>query len=307
MNITKKLIVGLGLMGLTSLAMAVEPLVDVAWIKANSCNDGVRVLDVRNPIDGGSKTDYLRGHIPCAVHTDYLKGGWRTKVKEVPGQLPPTDKIAKLIGDLGIDNNTHVVVYHAGKNALDLGSATRVYWTFKVLGHDKVSILNGGLAAYTKDKKNPLEKGNQKPDAKTFQASLNSDLLATKEEVKQAIDGGVALVDNRPDHQYRGINRHGKAKRNGTIPSAHNLPESWMTENGGGTFRDVATLKKLYKLAEVPTEGDAINFCNTGHWASVGWFVGSELIGNKKTRLYDGSMVEWSADESLPMEQEIKL
>ena len=265
MNITKKLIVGLGLMGLTSLAMAVQPLVDVAWIKANSCNDDVRVLDVRNPIDGGSKTDYLRGHIPCAVHTDYLKGGWRTKVKEVPGQLPPTDKIAKLIGDLGIDNNTHVVVYHAGKNALDLGSATRVYWTFKVLGHDKVSILNGGLAAYTKDKKNPLEKGNQKPEAKTFQASLNSDLLATKEDVKKAIDGGVALVDNRPDHQYRGINRHGKAKRNGTIPSAHNLPESWMTENGGGTLRDVATLKKLYKLAEVPNEGDAINFCNTGH------------------------------------------
>lgn len=307
MNITKKLIVGLGLMGLTSLAMAVEPLVEVAWIKANSCNDGVRVLDVRNPLDGGSKTDYLRGHIPCAVHTDYLKGGWRAKVKDVPGQLPPTDKIAKLIGDLGIDNNTHVVIYHAGKNALDLGSATRVYWTFKVLGHDKVSILNGGLAAYTKDKKNPLEKGNQQPAAKTFQASLNSDLLATKEDVRKAVDGGAVLVDNRPDHQYRGINRHGKAKRNGTITNAHNLPESWMTENGGGSFRDVATLKKLYNLAEVPTEGDAINFCNTGHWASVGWFVGSELIGNKKTRLYDGSMVEWSADESMPMTQEIKL
>ena len=307
MNITKKLIVGLGLMGLSSLAMAVEPLVDVAWIKANSCNDGVRVLDVRNPLDGGSKTDYLRGHIPCAVHTDYLKGGWRTKVKDVPGQLPPTDKIAKLIGDLGIDNDTHVVVYHAGKNALDLGSATRVYWTFKVLGHDKVSILNGGLAAYTKDKKNPLEKGNQKPDAKTFQANLNNDLLATKEDVRKAVDGAAVLVDNRPDHQFRGINRHGKAKRNGTIPGAHNLPESWMTENGGGAFRDVATLKKLYKLAEVPTEGDAINFCNTGHWASVGWFVGSELIGNKKTRLYDGSMVEWSSDEAMPMTQEIKL
>ncbi|WP_275099073.1 sulfurtransferase [Sedimenticola hydrogenitrophicus] len=307
MNITKKLIGGAALWCIVSMSWAADPLVDVAWIKANSCNADVRVLDVRNPLDGGSKTDYLRGHIPCAVHTDYLKGGWRTSVKNVPGQLPPTDKITKLIGDLGIDNNTHVVIYHAGKNALDLGSATRVYWTFKVLGHDNVSILDGGLAAYTQDKKNPLEKGNKAPEAKKFTATLNQELLASKEDVKKAIDSGISLVDNRPDNQYRGINRHEKAKRSGTIPQAHSLPESWMTENGGGKFRDVATLKKLYQLADVPTEGEAINFCNTGHWASVGWFVGSELIGNKKTRLYDGSMLEWSADESLPMVQEVKL
>jgi len=69
-------------------------------------------------------------------------------------QLPPTAKIAKLIGDLGIDDKTHVVIYHHGKNALDMGSATRVYWTMKVLGHDNVSILNGGYLAYAAVKGN---------------------------------------------------------------------------------------------------------------------------------------------------------
>jgi len=307
MKIVKQLIGGATLLGLSSVAWGATPLVDADWMKSNSCNSDVRVLDIRNALDGGSKTDYMRGHIPCAVYTDYLKGGWRTMVNKVPGQLPPTNKIAKLIGDLGIDNNTHVVIYHAGKNALDLGSATRVYWTFKVLGHENVSILNGGLMAYTADAKNKLEKGNKKPAARTFKAKLNMAMIADKKDMLNAKANGVTIVDNRPAHQFVGINRHGKSKRFGTIPNAMNLPESWLTVNGGGKLRDSSSLRKLYNIAEIGTQGDSINFCNTGHWASLGWFVSSEMLGNDKVRLYDGSMVEWTADPSLPMELKVKL
>jgi thiosulfate/3-mercaptopyruvate sulfurtransferase len=282
---------------------AATPLVDAGWVKANSCNDNVRVLDIRNPIDGGSRTDYLKGHVPCAVYTDYLKGGWRAGVDKVPGQLPPTDKIAKLIGDLGIDNQTHVVIYHFGKSALDLGSATRVYWTFKVLGHDNVSIMNGGYLGYIADKSNPVEKGNNKAEPKTFVAKLRQDMMASASDVKAAIgDGKTQLVDLRPQHQFIGINRHGKSKRNGTIPGAKNLPESWMTVNGGGTLRGKDQLASLYEMANVNPDGDQINFCNTGHWASLGWFVSSEVMGNTGAKLYDGSMVEWTAMPAMPME-----
>ncbi|NEX22452.1 sulfurtransferase [Thiorhodococcus mannitoliphagus] len=297
------------LLGASPLVLAEsQPLVDVEWIKANSCNEDVRVLDIRNGLDGGSRTDYLRGHIPCAVYTDYLKDGWRAKDKNgVPGQLAPVDKLEKLIGGLGIGKDTHVVIAPAGKNALDMGSATRMYWTFKVLGHDNVSILNGGLAAYTKDEKNPLAKGNEQPEAQTFTAEVREEMIVDKDDVKAAIEKGTVIVDNRPHDQYVGINRHPKAARNGTIPGAENLPENWLTENNGGSFRDVATLKQLYALAEVPTQGDQINFCNTGHWASLGWFASHELLGNKDAKVYDGSLVEWTQDESAPLEQKIKL
>jgi len=302
-----KILSGIALL-MSMNANAATPLVDVDWIKANSCNDNVRVLDIRNPLDGGSRTDYLKGHIPCAVHTDYLKGGWRGLVDNVVGQLPPTDKIAKLIGDLGIDNKTHVIVYHAGKNALDMGSATRVYWTFKVLGHNEVSILNGGYLAYAADAKNKIEKGNNKVEAKTFNAELQKDMLATAADVKKAIgDGKTQLVDLRPQHQFMGINRHGKSKRNGTIPGAKNLPESWMTQNGGGSFRNKGELSQLYTIAKIDPNAENIQFCNTGHWASVGWFVNSEIMGNKKTKLYDGSMVEWSNNSDLPMQSAVNL
>ena len=206
------------------IAGAATPLVDVEWIKVHSCDENVRVLDVRNRIDGGSKADYVKGHIPCAVYADYF-AGWRSKVKGVPGMLSPVDKLEKLIGKLGIDNETHVVIYHAGKRAVDMGTATRIYWTLKTLGHDQVSILNGGWMAYIgnpKKPKNRVEQGDNPPVAKIFKANLRREMIATKEDVAAAIQNKITLVDMRPQHQYLGINKSGSAKRAGTLPGAKN-------------------------------------------------------------------------------------
>ncbi len=291
----------------TVFAASATPLVDTNWIKQNSCKPGIVVLDIRNQLDGHSKMDYLRGHIPCAIYSDYMKDGWRAKVNNIPGMLPPLPQIEKLIGSLGIDDNSHVVIYSAGTNALDMGSATRVYWTLKVLGHDDVSILNGGYAAYTADKANKIQTGMNQPQPKTFVAKFRKDMYPTEADVEKARKSGDILVDNRPNNQYMGVNRTGTVKRNGTIPGAKNLPESWLTDNDGGHFRSVTELEKLYKNAGVPLKGEEINFCNTGHWASLGWFVSSEVLGNKQAKVYDGSMTEWSADPKLPVEQKIKV
>lgn len=296
-------------------ATAADPLVDVEWVKANLDNPEVVFLDVRGKIAGKSKTDYLRAHIPGAVYTAYMKDGWRAKDKTgTPGMLAPVEKLESLIGSLGIDNNTHVVIVPNGGKAVDVGTGTRIYWTFKVLGHDNVSLLDGGMAAYTKEidkatKKpvNPLEKGAVTADAKTFKANLREEMLITKEDVVKAQEGGVSIVDHRPHNQFLGINQHGAAKRPGTIPGASNVPENWLTQNGGGSFRSKDALQKLYQAANVSTTGEQINFCNSGHWASLGWFASHELLGNKEAKMYDGSMLEWSADASLPMELKVDL
>lgn len=313
----KKLLVGLimtGAMALSATAQASQAVVDVDWVKANLGKPGIVFLDVRGRLAGKSKTDYLRAHIPGAVWTNYLKDGWRAKDKAgTAGQLAPVAKLEKLIGGLGIDNKSHVVVIPQGNKALDMGTSTRIYWTFKVLGHENVSILNGGMNAYakvdpkTKKPMNKLDKGNVKPTAKMFKAALNKDMLLSKADVQMASKNGMVLVDNRPHNQFLGINKHGKSKRPGTIPGAQNLPENWLTQNGGGKFRMKEQLTKLYSAANVPTTGKQINFCNSGHWASLGWFVSHEIMGNKEAKLYDGSMIEWSADKSLPMDQKVKL
>ena len=291
------------------------PLVDVGWVKAHIGKPGIVFLDVRGKLAGKSKADYLRGHVPGAVWTNYLKDGWRSKDKAgVPGQMSPVPKLEKLIGGLGIDNKTLVVILPGGGKALDMGTGTRIYWTFKVLGHDNVTLLNGGMKAYLKEKNkakkpvNPLQKGAVKPVAKKFVASLRKDMIVSKDDVKKvSSSGSMPLIDNRPNNQFLGVNRHRLAKRNGTIPGAKNIPENWMTMNGGGMFRNKIQLAQLYKAAGVPTKGKQINFCNTGHWASLGWFVSHEIMGNKNVKMYDGSMLEWSADKSLPIEQRVKL
>jgi thiosulfate/3-mercaptopyruvate sulfurtransferase len=303
--------VAIALVGSAGRAWAAEPLVDVAWVKANLGKPNIVLLDLRWP---QSKAEYLRAHIPGAVYTDYAKDGWRTKDKNgTIAMLPEPAALEKLIGGLGIDNNTRIVLVPKGGNSLDVGAATRVYWTFKVLGHDNVSILDGGWLAWavedekTKNPINPMEGGNIEPKAKTFKANVRTDMIPTKEDVKKALATKTLLVDNRPNDYHIGVTHHPDTKQPGTIPGAKNLPEAWLTKDNRGKFRTKAELEKLYAAAGVPTNGEQVNFCNTGHWASVGWFASSEILGNKKAKMYDGSMVEWSADPTAPMEKKVDL
>lgn len=287
-------------------AQAANPLVDVAWVKANLGKPGLVFLDVAS-----NPGVFAKGHVPGAIYTHYKKDKWRVdgkkRGKKVAGLLPDMAHLAKLIGGLGIGNDDHVVVIPAGASAVDMGTATRVYWTFKVLGHEEVSILNGGNRAYMKDKKNPLETGMSKPEGTTFKVAMNTKYLATEEDVRAAVKGGAALLDSRSQSQFMGMNKSGKVQKAGTLPGAVSVPGEWMTVNGGGQIRSGQALKKLYAMTEAPTEGAAITFCNTGHWASLGWFVNSEVLGNKNTKMYDGSMAEYTTDPSVEMDRKVNL
>ena len=162
----------------TAPAGAAEPLVDAAWVKANIATDNVVFLDLR-----GNPRAFQAAHISDARWTSYGRYSWRAEINNVSGMLPPTAKLKALIGQLGIGNEDHVVLTPAGWDATNMGIVTRIYWTFKVLGHDQVSILDSGMNAYLADKKNPLQKGMTTPQSKTFKARFRPQLLATAEEI----------------------------------------------------------------------------------------------------------------------------
>ena len=294
-----------------NVARASSPLVDVAWLLQHSGQENLVVLDLRGP------RDYRRGHVPGAVNTSYGRDGWRVRgPRGTPGMFPagakPLAALARTIGNLGVANHSHVVLLPYGDSAGDMGVATRIYWTFKVLGHDAVSILDGGMAAYTRqrlaDKRtpvNPLETGASMRPAQQFAVALRQDMLVHGDDAAAALARGVPLVDARPNLQFIGLQRSGSVLRAGTLPGAMSLPGQWLTENGGGKFRDQSTLRRLYGIADVPVEGELISFCNTGHWASLNWFVSSELMGNRRVRLYDGSLAEWTRRAGSPLELKV--
>jgi thiosulfate/3-mercaptopyruvate sulfurtransferase len=272
-------------------------LVDVAWLRDHACGEGVVVLDVRR-----SRNDYEAGHVPCAVHTNFYEDGWRRPSHGVVNMLPPAEALERLVGSLGVGNDSHVVIYASGTGAFDVAEATSIYLTLRYLGHDAVSILDGGLPAWTGDWENDIGVGWETPEPVPFVAAPRPEMIVTRADVEAAMTAGAPpLVDMRRHDMFLGINRAPALARPGTIPGALNLPMTWLTENDTLVFRRPDQIAALFAAAGVPVEGDVILFCNAGLESSVGWFAAVALLGNAHARAYDGSLAEWSADPDLPM------
>ena len=301
LRLLRPLVIALGVslaLAVPGQANTVTPLVTTAWLKQHLQDPDVFVLDVRSAIDGGGVEAYQKGHIPGAIHSDYDKAGWRVTRGGVPFMLPTLPELEKLIGELGIDEDTHVVVVPAGVHYTDFGSAARTYWTLKVAGVAKVSILDGGYAAWVAEQ-NAIETGPSKPSPKIFTATLNNKLLAEAGEVQKIEQsGGATLIDSRPASFFAGKQKAPAAQAYGHIPGAVNVDSA--------SFYDATTnrLKSQAQLASIAAalpSGPAVTYCNTGHWAATDWFVLSEILGRSGVRLYYGSMVEWTFDASRPL------
>lgn len=276
----------------------VAPLVTADWLKQHLNDPDVVVLDIRSAIDGGGAEAYQKGHIPGAVHSDYDKAGWRVMRGGVPFMLPTLAELEKLIGELGIDEDTHVVVVPAGVHYTDFGSAARSYWTLKVAGVSKVSILDGGYAAWAAGR-NAVETGPSKPSPKIFTASLNKWLLAERTDVEQIEQSrGATLIDSRPASFFIGKQKAPTVHAYGHIPGAVNVDSATFYDEKSNRLKPRAELAAL--AATLPA-GPIVTYCNTGHWAATDWFVLSELLGRKDVRLYYGSMTEWTSEASRPL------
>jgi thiosulfate/3-mercaptopyruvate sulfurtransferase len=268
------------------------PLVGPQWLKAHLGAKDMVIVDVRDPAAA-----YAKGHIPGAVSAPYAAYGWRAQVDGVPGQLPPLKQIAARIGALGVGDDTQVVVVAQGTNSSEFGKATRVYWTFKVLGHDAVTILDGGEDAW-KAAGNEVSEEATQPVAARFTARLQHRYIADTAQVAEAIGSGTALVDARPAQQFEGAKKSPVDRVAGTIPSAVNLTQGSFYK---GRFAAPGAVEKLAAAVGLKKDQPKITFCNTGHWASIAWFGLSQVDGEKKVALYDGSMAQWTKDPARPV------
>jgi len=276
----------------------VTPLVSPMWLKEHLKDPDVFVLDVRSAIDGGGAEAYQKGHIPGAIHSDYDKAGWRVTRAGVPFMLPTLAELEKLIGELGIDEDTHVVVVPAGVHFTDFGSAARTHWTLRAAGVSRVSILDGGYAAWSAAQ-NGIETGPGKPSPKIFTATLNKALLADAGDVQKIEQsGGATLIDSRPASFFVGKQKAPAAQAYGHIPGAVNVDSATFYDAKSNRLKPQA---ELASIAAALPGGPAVTYCNTGHWAATDWFVLSEILGRSDVRLYYGSMVDWTSDASRPL------
>jgi thiosulfate/3-mercaptopyruvate sulfurtransferase len=289
----------LPLLLILSLPAFAMPLVTPEWIETHRQDADLVLLDLQ------PQQNYLRFHIPGSVNTDINQ--WRTEIPGQPKVLLPVRILEQLIGNLGISNNSRVVLIPLGVSAADLTQAAHLYWTLKTLGHDQVSILDGGLVSYADTRRYPLVKGNNPIRPAVFTARLRAEYRPDTRAVREALESGALAVDNRSRAEFLGIYTGGAGERAGSLPNAVNLSYDWLTVNGGGKLQSEENLKKIFAVSQVPLEGEQIHYAHTGDRAALGWFVAHELLGNTQARLYDGSTQVWAADPALPMQQRVDL
>ncbi len=274
-----------------------EPLVSPQWLAAHASD--VCVLDIRSAVDGGGAAAYEQAHVPGAVHTDYVKDGWRAAKGMATGLLPDRAHLADLFARCGITPARHVVIVGAGTSPGDFSAAARVYWTLKVAGHRAQSILDGGMAAWLAAGL-PVESGRRAPPPTAaypvqFVDSLRADLAAVEHAVARR---DAILLDTRSTSYFEGREKSPQAKRPGRLPHAVHLDHALAFDPATRRLKPPAELERLFALPAQPT----VSYCNTGHQAATSWFVLSEVLRRPQVRLYDGSMSEWTEDDARPVE-----
>jgi len=287
---------------LAPFAAFATPLVSAEWLSQRLNDDNLVVIDLRNKIDNGSYETFLDGHIPGAIHSNYLTDGWRVGRDGVVGLLPKAEQFESLARQLGVSASSHVVIVPAGVSSTDFGSSARGYWTFKVFGHENVSILDGGFAGWQMAYPDQIEAGPfVAPDAGDFVAQFQPDIYIGTEGVANYVNnsGDAVLVDGRNASQFYAEAKHPKATKAGRIPSAILMSQAHAYAEDSNRLKSKDELEKIYVDLDDKT---IVSYCNTGHWAATNWFVMSEVLGLENVRLYDGSMVEWTANSDLPLD-----
>lgn len=273
---------------------AAQALLTPAELQLRLADSGLRVIDIRDP------KAYATQHIPGAVNAPY--GRWRGPASN-PGELPELKKLTELVQSLGLTSDTHAVVVSSGADATDFGASARVYWTLKVLQLRDISILNGGVKAWSRSGL-PLDNAVVKVAASPYTPTLDASLIATRDEVSRQISSGnLSLVDARPAAFFLGDTRHQAAKLPGTLKGAVNLEYTKWFAPDGATFISTEEARRVAAASPLNPQQDTVSFCNTGHWAATNWFALSEVLGQKHVRLYAGSMVDWTQSPvALPMD-----
>lgn len=285
------------------LAQGLAPIVSTDDLAKSLKDPGVMVVDIRKV------EDYKAGHIPGAVGIFY--GNWAPGKGGNQNELPVDDDLIDLLSANGIQPDSKVVLYGSTGTGADRVNVTRVAWTLKYAGVRNISVLSGGFEKWSVREKRDVSTEMVKPKNKAYKGKFNKDVWAKKDEVKNKI-GKSMMVDVREAAFFSGQQKLPFVAKAGRIKSAVNLPTAQVfdkyppgehLESCCWTYKDVAALKNMATgVVGNDLNKEIIVYCDSGRVASAWWFILSEALGYQNVKIYDGSMEEWSKDETAPME-----
>ena len=240
---------------------------DVDTLRSLIRRKSVRVLDVRRA------EDYQREHIPTAVSLPLAR--------VLENDLP--EKLVTFLEELGISDNTPVVVYDDTFGAL----AARVAWTFQYIGHDNIALLEMTFKQW-KELGLETEKKQQRPFPRARHSlNIKKDIYVDASYVETAakLHPSTLLVDSRERLNY--LTEH--------IPGARNIPYTMVGSEGGSILRDAQELKRLIENRGITNDAEIITYCGSVGTLSGLTYYALKLAGFKNVKLYPKSFKEWKA------------
>jgi len=263
-------------------------LVTADWLAANLSNPNVRVVDTR----GAAR--YAEGHIPGATNLPVARLDDPTHpIRSMP--LPP-ERMAMVFGNAGLANGQTIVLYDDGPGLM----AARLFWVLEYYGHEKLGILDGGLARWLAENHHVTRDPSQ-VTASTYTPHPHPDRLSSSDDVKAVLGKpGVALLDVRSHEEYTGAMV--QAARGGHVPGAKNC--DWQTALAGlniPALKSADELAAQFAAAGVTPDKQVITYCQGGVRAAHSYYV-LRLLGYTNVSNYTGSWGDWGNDPNLPVE-----
>jgi len=275
-----------------------ESLVETDWLAQHLNDPGLRIVESNEDV-----LLYETGHIPGAVHID-----WRRDLQDalVRDYITP-QAFAELCIQNGITPETTVVFYGDKSNWW----ACYALWAFRLFGHEKVKILNGGRDKWVAEKRSlTREKTKVTPALYPVPTKRrDSEIRAFYDDALIFSQKKLPLIDVRSPGEFKGEVTHMPeypqegVLRGGHIPGAKSVP--WKTAvRDDGTFKSAEELAKIYlEGCSLSSEKEVVAYCRIGERSSHTWFVLTYLLGLKNVRNYDGSWTEWGNRVRAPIER----
>lgn len=265
----------------------IESLVSCQWLKDaidKGLPDNVVICDVSWSSTTDMKAQYDSAHIPGAV---YLKVMDESQFSvQYPRNLPDINTFQQNVRECGISSDDHVILYsNSDMNGFFISG--RAWWTFKVFGHDKISLLDGGLTKW-KSEGFPLTDIYAQPKLGNFTAKFTDRFILNFDEMRQKVKlGSIQICDSRESSKYSG------AESTGHIKGSTNIPLTSMMNKEDATLKSPDEIRKDLALKGIDLEKPVIMYCNTGMSSCSLAFV-SFLCGGKDVAVYLGGFTEWS-------------
>ncbi|HTX50075.1 MAG TPA: 3-mercaptopyruvate sulfurtransferase [Caulobacteraceae bacterium] len=282
---------------MTDLIVTTDPMVTTDWLAERLGAPDLVILDGswHMPADNrDAKAEYAAGHIPGAAFFDI--DAIADHATDLPHMLPAPQAFATAARRLGVEPGSTIVAY----DSVGVFSAPRVWWSFRVMGHDKVFVLDGGLKKWLAEGR-ALEAGWREPAHGEFKAHPRPELIADLAAVRRIVEaGGPQLVDARSAIRFRGEAPEPRpGLREGHMPGAHNVPWSSVLA-ADGTLAPPDILRAAFTAGGVGLAGPIVTTCGSGISAAI-LALGLARLGREDVAVYDGSWSEWGSLPDTPV------